>query len=234
MNVLVLGATGVVGDAIVRESLRDGRISAVFAVSRRPLIHAHPRLHSVILDDFADFQPLEARLADVDAVLCALGLSWYQATDEAQYRLVTHDYVMACARVAAVANPAVRFCFVSAHGTSPTSAQAWARIKAESEADLAATFGSRLTVFRPGYVHPVRGRELPYWGDALMRPFMPFRRFMTRFITDSEDVARAVVYCATGGPVPSPAENRDIIEAAAAYARGRAAQDAAATRHTDI
>jgi uncharacterized protein YbjT (DUF2867 family) len=221
VNVLVLGATGVVGDAIVRESLRDGRLGAVFAVSRRPLTHADPRLHPLILDNFADFQPLAPRLADVDAVLCALGLSWYQATDEAQYRQITHDYVMACARVAAVANPALRFCFVSGHGASPTSSQAWARIKAETEADLEATFGSRLTVFRPGYVFPVFGRQSPYWGDTLMRPFMPFRRFLTRYITDSVEVARAVLHCATGGSVPSPAGNRDVIAASAAYARAR-------------
>jgi uncharacterized protein YbjT (DUF2867 family) len=219
MHVLVLGSTGVVGDAIVRASVLDGRITRVFAVARRSLRVTHPRLQALPLSDFGDFQPLAPRLADTDAVLCALGLSWYQAKSEAQYRLITHDYVMACARVAAVANPSVRFCFVSGHGASATSAQAWARIKAETEQDLESTFGSRLTVFRPGYIHPVDGRETPYWGDAVMRPFMPLRRLMTKYITDSGEVARAVLHGASGGTVPSPADNRAIIAAAAAYSR---------------
>jgi hypothetical protein len=219
MHVLVLGPTGVVGDAIVRESIADERIGAVFAVSRRPLSIADAKLETTLLGDFSSFAPLARRLADTDAVLCALGLSWYQARGEAQYRLITHDYVMACARVAAVANPAVRFCFVSGHGASPTGAQAWARIKAETEKDLEMTFGSRLTVFRPGYIRPVHGRETPYWGDAIMRPLMPFRRLLPRYITDSVEVARAVLHCATGGAVPSPADNRAIIEAAAAYVK---------------
>lgn len=69
---------------------------------------------------------------------------------------------MACARVASIANPAMHFCFVSGHGASTTSAQAWARIKAETEHDLGAVFGSRLTVFRPGYIYPTFGRQTPY------------------------------------------------------------------------
>jgi uncharacterized protein YbjT (DUF2867 family) len=221
MNLLVLGPTGVVGDAIVRESLLDSRIATVFAVSRRPLKHAHPKLQTVLLSDFRDFEPVATPLAGVEAVLCALGLSWYQASGEAQYREITHDYVMACARVAAAANPAIRFCFVSGHGASATSSQAWARIKAETEKDLAATFNSRLTVFRPGYIHPTYGRETPYWGDAIMRPFLPFRGVLTKYITSSAEVARAVLHGARGASVPNPADNRAIIAAAAAYLQSR-------------
>jgi len=219
MRVLVLGPTGVVGDALVRAALRDQRIQAVAAVSRRPLTHTHPKLQTILHANFGDFEPLESVLADVDVVLCALGLSWYQASSEAQYRQITHDYVLACARTASVANAAVRFCFVSGHGASTTSSQAWARIKAETEQDLLATFGSRLTVFRPGYIYPVHGRETPYWGDTVMRPFMPFRTLMTRWITDSPQVAQAVLYAAAGGQVRSPADNQEIIAAAIAYAR---------------
>jgi uncharacterized protein YbjT (DUF2867 family) len=218
VNVLVLGATGVVGDALVREALADPSVGVVIAVARRPIVHSHPKLATILHQDYSDFSALGPQLAVVDAVLCALGLSWYHAGGEAQYRRVTHDYVLACARVASIANPSIRFCFVSGQGASSASSQPWARIKAETEHDLAGIFGSRLTVFRPGYIHPVDGRSTPYWGDTVMRPFMPFRRWLGRWITDSREVARAVLYCATGGSVPSPAENRAIIAAAAAYA----------------
>ena len=223
MRALVLGPTGVLGDAIVREALEDRRITSLLAVSRRPLAHEHPKLQTLRLDDFSNFQPLRGELARVEFVLCALGISWYQTTGEAQYRQITHDYVMACARVAAIANPAMHFCFVSGHGASATSSQAWARIKAETEHDLGAVFGSRLTVFRPGYIYPVFGRETPYWGDTLMKPLMPFRARFARWITDSQEVGRAVLYCGTGGTVPSPATNQDIAVAAAKYVTARAA-----------
>ena len=217
MNALVLGATGVVGDAIVRQALQDPRVSSVTAIARRPLPVTDVRLRTVLHADFADFRPLEPVLSRTDVVLCALGLSWYQAGGESNYRLITHDYVMACARVGAVANAAIRFCFVSGHGAAINGTQAWARIKGETEHDLQAVFGSRLNVFRPGYIHPSFGRQTPYWGDTVMRPLMPFRGVLTRWITDSREVARAVMHAATGGKVPSPATNRDIIAAAAAY-----------------
>ena len=221
MRAFVLGSTGAVGDAIVREALQDTRIASVLAVSRRPLKHTHPKLHTVLLQDFSDFERLAPALADVDFVLCALGISWYQTTGEAQYRLITHHYVLACARVAAIANPSMRFCFVSGHGASRTGTQAWARIKGETEHELELTFGSRLTVFRPGYIYPAFGRETAYWGDTVMKPLMPFRGTLSKWITDSRQVARAVLHCGTGGRVPSPATNRDIIAAAAAYERAR-------------
>ena len=122
----------------MRLAVDDSRFERVVAVSRRPLKFDHARLTVPIHLDFSNFSPLEDTLATTDVVLCALGISWYQVsagatTRETQYRQITHDYVMACARVASVANPAVRFCFVSGHGASPTSSQAWARIKAETE-----------------------------------------------------------------------------------------------------
>jgi uncharacterized protein YbjT (DUF2867 family) len=222
LRTLVLGPTGVVGDAIVREALMDRRIESVLAVSRRPLKHVHPKLETFLLDDFSDFERLRPALASVDFVLCALGISWYQTTGEAQYRLITHDYVMACARVAAVANPAMHFCFVSGQGAAANGSRAWARIKGETEHDLQAVFGSRLTVFRPGYVYPTFGRKEPYWGDTVMQPLMPFRSSLKRWITSSREVAHAVLHCGTGGKIASPATNAAIAAAASAYVGARA------------
>lgn len=203
--------------------MQDPRIVSVLAVSRRPLTHTHPKLQTVLHTDFSDFERLGPALAAVDFVLCALGISWYQTTGEAQYRLITHDYVLACARVASIANPSMRLCFVSGHGASRTAPRAWARIKAETEHDLERIFGSRLTVFRPGYIYPSFGRDAAYWGDTVMTPLMPFRGTLTKWITDSREVARAVLHCGTGGRISSPATNRDIITAAAEYERARAA-----------
>jgi uncharacterized protein YbjT (DUF2867 family) len=228
VRILVLGATGVVGDAIIREALEDPRVTSILSVSRRPLSHVHGKLDSVILHNFSDFEPLRTLLPAVDFVMCALGISWYQVAGEAQYRLITHDYVMACARVAAIANPSMHFCFVSGHGAAANGSQAWARIKGQTEHDLRAVFGSRLTVFRPGYIYPVHGRSTPYWGDTVMKPLMPFRATLSKWMTDSLTVARAVLHCGTGGHVSSPASNRDIAVAAERYLRARTAAAAPA------
>jgi nucleoside-diphosphate-sugar epimerase len=222
MRLLVLGPTGVVGGEVVREALQDARFSRVMAISRRPLAVTHPRLEALLHADFRDFTDLRSRFSEVSAAVCALGMAWPQAESEAQYRAVTTEYVMALARTLHAANPDVRFCFVSGHGASAASRQTWARIKAETEGALRETFGSRLVVFRPGYIFPVHGRENRYWGDTVMRPLMPFRRVLRRYITDSVTVARGLLHAALGAPVASPADNFEIEAAAAAYAASRA------------
>jgi uncharacterized protein YbjT (DUF2867 family) len=149
VKALVLGSTGVVGAALIRESLKDPRTTRVVAVSRRPVPQTHPRLVTAFHANFRDFSALHEILGETDVILCALGLSWYQASGEAQYREITHDYVTACARAADAANPAVRFCFVSGHGAGLGAAQAWARIKAETERDLEAISGRACTCSGP-------------------------------------------------------------------------------------
>jgi uncharacterized protein YbjT (DUF2867 family) len=221
MRLLVLGPTGVVGAEVVREALLDARFGRVMALSRRALVTTHPRLETLLHADFRDFTDLRSRFSGVNVAICALGMAWPQAESEAQYRAVTNEYVMALARTLKGANPDVRFCFVSGHGASATSRQTWARIKAQTEEELRDTFGARLVIFRPGYIYPVHGRESRYWGDSVMRPLMPFRRLLRRYITDSVTVARALLYAALGAAVTSPAGNPQIEAASAAYAASR-------------
>jgi uncharacterized protein YbjT (DUF2867 family) len=216
-TLLVFGASGVVGGAVVDQALQDPRISAIRAVTRRRLTRSEPPLQSLLHEDFRNFDALADALRGVDACVYALGMAWPRATSEAQYREVTHDYAVAAARVVHRANPRGRFCFVSGHGAGRDSRQTWARIKAETEDAVTQIVGANARIFRPGYIYPVRGRETPYWGDAVMRPFMLFRNRLAKYITDSETVARALVHVALGAEIPSPASNADIRKAATDY-----------------
>ncbi len=217
MTLLVFGATGVVGGAVVDEAVRDSRITQITIVTRRPAAVSDHRLRALVHRDFTNFDPLVAELRGIDACVYALGMPWPRAKSEAQYREVTLDFVRAAAGALASANPRARFCFVSGHGAGHESRQTWARIKAEAEDAVARAFGANARVFRPGYIYPVRGRETPYWGDAVMRPFMLFRRQLAKYITDSETVARALLHVALGGEITTPAGNLDIQQAADEY-----------------
>jgi uncharacterized protein YbjT (DUF2867 family) len=217
MRLLVLGSTGVVGGEVIREAAADSRIDRILAISRRPLKDVTPKIQTILHQDFDLLEPIVPALSHVDAAVCALGMAWPQARSEAQYRKVTFDYVVSAARALSRASEGARFCFVSGHGAAIDSRQTWARIKAETEHAVQEIFGERAIVFRPGYIYPAHGRESRYWGDSVMRPFIPFRRSLARWITDSVTVARALLYGALGGAVRSPADNHDITAAAAAY-----------------
>ena len=213
-TLLVFGATGVVGGAVVEEAIRDRRVGRILTVTRRQVAGRDSRVRPLVHADFSDFGAIAGEFGGVDACIYALGMPWPRAKSEAHYREVTFDYAVAAARALASVNPSARFCFVSGHGAGRGSRQAWGRIKAEAEDAIAQIYGANARIFRPGYIYPVRGRDAPYWGDAVMRPFMLFRRRLAKYITDSETVARALVYAALGGDVPSPAGNPEIQEAA--------------------
>jgi uncharacterized protein YbjT (DUF2867 family) len=221
VTLLVLGATGVVGRAVMQEAALDPRFDRIVTITRRPLPPANVRIHNVVHDGFRDFTPIAPALRGIDACVWALGMAWPQAKSEAQYREVTLDYVVAGARVLKAASPSPVFCFVSAHGVERASRQTWARIKAEAEDAVTAAFGDAALIYRPGYIFPVDGRERPYWGDKVMRPLMPFRSVLAKYITDSTTVARGLLHGALAPKaITSPVGNVAITDAASAYATG--------------
>ncbi|MBC3993926.1 epimerase, partial [Streptomyces sp. AC563] len=63
MKVVIFGATGMVGQGVLRECLLDSRVESVLAVGRTSLGRPHPKLREVIHGDFTDFAPIGAELA---------------------------------------------------------------------------------------------------------------------------------------------------------------------------
>jgi hypothetical protein len=219
MRLLVTGATGAVGNEVVRQSLADRRIARVVALTRRPLAHADPRLDVTLLDDFGSSDAIAQVLPVVDACVYALGVSQVQVRDPDRYHAITHGFTLATARALAARSPQARFLFVSGQGADPTmrSRVRFARVKGETERDLGALLGDRLIVYRPGYIHPVRGRETVVWQDTLSRPLWWLRAVLPWLVTNTVEVAHALLHGALGAGLPRVLENRDIRAAARAY-----------------
>ena len=78
MNVVLFGATGMVGAGALLECLADPRIESVLAVVRSPTGRTHPKLREVIHADFFNYDSLKADFAACNACFFCLGV-WYQA-----------------------------------------------------------------------------------------------------------------------------------------------------------
>ncbi len=84
------------------------------------------------------------------AMICALGTTWKKSgADEAVFRSVDHDLVLATAR-AAKEHGVERFVAISSVGASPTAKSLYLRVKGEAERDLAKLGFHRLDILRPG------------------------------------------------------------------------------------
>ena len=172
MRIILTGAPGFAGGATLTRLLDDGRVTAVTALSRRPLTVEHPKLTVEVQQDLGSWDAgLLAALAEHDACVWALGAKASDVADPHRYRRVTHDYTLALARGLAEHNQGhLRFCYLSGMGADPREdlRLPWERltrtVKGRTEADLRALAARsrsvHVTCFRPGGILPATAAPL--------------------------------------------------------------------------
>ncbi|MGW6858887.1 epimerase [Streptomyces xanthophaeus] len=204
MNVILFGATGMIGRGVLRECLRDDSVESVLAVGRTPLGVSHPKLRERVQEDPSDLSAPDLDLTAYDACFFCLGVSSVGMKEEA-YRRVTYDLTLAVARPLAAADPDLTFVYVSGEGTDSTGQgrSMWARVKGETENDLL-ELPFQAYMFRPGIVQPVRGipskTRLYRTLYAVTAPLISLlRRIAPNLVTTTEDIGRAMIAVATPG-----------------------------------
>jgi uncharacterized protein YbjT (DUF2867 family) len=213
VKVVVFGASGMVGQGVVRECLLDPGVERVLSVVRRPGARTGEKLVEIVHEDFEDFAPLTDRFSGLDACFFCLGVS-SAGMDPAGYRRVTHGFALAAARALVAASPAMTFVYVSGAGTDGRAA--WAKVKRRTEEDLAALGFRRAFMFRPGYIQPAHGEvSRTAWTRrmyAVAAPLYPvWKRLLPRWVTTTEEVARAMLRVAREGFERPILENGDIV-----------------------
>lgn len=148
MNLMIVGATGLVGRHALQIALAHPGIARVVAPVRRS-VGGHPKLVAPVVD--FDALPPDAPWWAVDAVVCALGTTIRAAGSQDAFRRVDHDYPLAVARLAQ-RHGARTFVLNSAMGADAGSRIFYNRVKGEVERDLAAVGFVSLTYVRPGLI----------------------------------------------------------------------------------
>src|SRR5215475_1269307 len=103
MRVVIFGASGMVGQGVLRECLQAPDVDQVLLVVRAPQGVVHPRLREVVQGDFFDYRAIEPELAGYDACFFCLGVSSIGMEQE-RYRHLTYDITMAAATTLARLN----------------------------------------------------------------------------------------------------------------------------------
>ncbi len=221
MNVILFGATGMVGQGVLRECLLDPSVQQVLSIVRTPANQPHPKLRELVHTDFFDYSAVESQLSGFDACFFCLGVSSAGMSEE-QYTHLTHDLTLAAASTVARLNPRMTFIYVSGAGTDSTERgrTMWARVKGRTENDLLKLPLRAAYMFRPGFIQPLHGirskTKLYQFLYNILNPIFPLvKAAFPRHITTTEQIGRAMLNVAQNG-FPKPIlESADIVHAAA-------------------
>ena len=216
MKVILFGATGMVGQGVLRECLLDPGVEAVLVIGRNPIRERQPKLREILHQDFTDYSAIEPQLTGYDACFFCLGVSSV-GMEEERYRHLTYDITMAAAKTLSRLNPQMVFVYVTGQGTDSTEQGRlmWARVKGKTENDLLKLPFKAAYMFRPAGIQPLHGiRSKTAWVQAIYVLTAPLLTLLNRlapgYMTTSEQVGRAMIRVAREGYPSAVLESEDI------------------------
>lgn len=216
MRVLLFGASGMVGQGVLRECLLAPDVEAVVSIVRNPTGRRDPKLRELVHTDFLDFSPIAPELQGLDACFFCAGVS-SAGMSEDEYRRITYDQTMAAAVLLSRLNPQMTFVYVSGAGTdsSERGRTMWARVKGRTENALLELPFRAAYMFRPAGIQPLHGirskTALYRVAYSALAPVLPFlRRRFPQYLTTTERLGRAMIEVARHGAPERILESLEI------------------------
>ena len=213
MNLLITGATGMVGAEVVRQAILDDDVSQVTCLVRREGNLQHPKVKYIVHNNFLDYSGLAELFKQQDACIWALGVSQTQVGKE-EYHQVTFDYTIAAAKAMLAAKPSIQFLFVSGEGSDTTekSRALFARVKGKTENELMRMDFRQLIIARPGAIRPVHKNKNAPFAYKLLLPLFPVVQFFApAVVISSVELALALIFLLKkGGAQKQLVEHKEL------------------------
>ncbi len=231
MKIILFGASGMVGQGVLRECVLSTDVESILLVGRASIKESKfgkssfltpylegpkQKVYEVITSDLNDLSPHAEALSDYDACFFCLGITSAGLSEE-QYRIVTYDLTLAVAHALAKPNSKMTFIYVSGTGTDSTESgrTMWARVKGKTENDILKLPFKAKYMFRPGYIQPANGETSKVsWYKyvyVFLSPLYPLVKLIApNMVTSTELVGRAMIYAAKAGAPKTFLESRDI------------------------
>jgi uncharacterized protein YbjT (DUF2867 family) len=215
VNVLIFGATGMVGQGVMRECLAAPDVEKVLTAGRTPTGQQHLKLQELVHAEMWDYANVEAELSDFDACFFCIGVT-SSGMSEQKYTHLTYDMTLAVASTLSRLNPQMVFLYVSGAGadSSETSRVMWQRVRGKTENALLKLPFRGVYIFRPGMIQPVgvKSKTTSYrWFYSLTKPLLPLlRSLLPDQILSTPQVGQAMLAAVRHGAPKRVLESPDI------------------------
>ncbi len=201
MKILLFGASGMVGQGVLRECLADERVQSVMSVVRTKSTFVHSKLTECVVNDFSDYSGFDSLFTQVDACFFCLGVSSAGMSEE-KYTTITYDYTLAACKKLSALSPEAVMVYVSGEGadSSEQGRTMWARVRGRTENNLL-TLSLKVSIFRLGLIQPLFGVVSKTASSrifyAVTKPLLPLLvRLFPRYATTTQKVAQAMLQLA--------------------------------------
>jgi uncharacterized protein YbjT (DUF2867 family) len=216
MKILIFGATGMVGQGVLRECLDAPDVELVKTIGRTPTGLRHPKLQELVHAEMWHYEGMEEELSRFDACFFCIGITAV-GLSEKRYSHVTYDMTLAVARALLPLNPNMVFVYVSALGADSTEQGKimWERVRGRTENALLALPFRAVYIFRPGMIQPLGGikSKTPAYRIfySLTKPLLPLlRRLAPNQVLSTAQMGQAMLNAVRRGAPRRVLEPADI------------------------
>lgn len=212
MKLLITGASGLIGSAVLQAALDDPQVTAIILALRKPIPVSDTRIRQVIVQDFMQASVLADAIREADALVWCLGISQTQVS-RAEYEKITYHFTFEMAKACMQYHPEIKFVFVSGDGADRTekSRTLFRRLKGRAENALFQSGLKNLVIARPDAVRPRGKNKRAPFAYKLAYPFFPLVEWLAPHkIIWSDVLGRALLDLAKKGEAGITYENRAL------------------------
>ncbi len=213
IKVILTGATGMIGEGVLKSCLERADVEQVLVIGRRSCGVKNPKLTEIIHADLSDLSAIKNQLTGFDACFFCAGVS-SAGMKEADFYRLTYTLTMQFAQTLAKLNTEMTFCYISGAGTdsSEKGRMMWARVKGKTENDLMKLPFKRVYNFRPGVLQPTEGAKntIRYY-NYFMWLLPVIRSLAPNYICSLSEFGNAMINSVTKGYEKQVLEVRDIL-----------------------
>lgn len=198
LRVIITGATGMIGEGVLYESMHHPEVEKVLVITRKSCGYSNPKLTEIIHADFSDFSSISDQLIGYNACYFCLGVTSV-GKSEAEYTKFTYQLTMDFATILATQNPDMTFCFISGASTdsSEKGKTMWARVKGKTENDLMKLSFRQVYNFRPGGIEPflpLKPTQTYYKTYKYLKWLFSILKVLTpKYVISLKDLAAAMI-----------------------------------------
>lgn len=148
LTAVVIGATGLTGNLLVQELLKDGAFKTVRVIVRKPVKIIHPKLEQAIVN-FDDITDYTDKFGEGDMIFCCIGTTKKNVkNDKIVYEKIDFDIPVNAAKIG-ISKKYKKYLIISAIGANENSANFYLKLKGKTENALKQFPFESISIFHP-------------------------------------------------------------------------------------